>query len=723
MGVMRAVIAAVAVLGYGALAAALGVSLAAGDTGEVQWLLTGVLPFCVIGAAGFLRRPHNRVVWWLVGFGAAFSIEVALGDVFVPLAEQHWGYTAPGTVLAALVGQWAGTALAVALIGLFGLFPSGRPERRSERLVIWTAAAVAAATPVLDAVSGANLALTGWPPGQETVPLVTSGVLVPALTPLSGVFLAVYDSYSFWTAVGVVLLALRFRHGPAAQRRQVRRLLIGVTASFGMAVPVLLLWWEISPDGAASSIVATVLAALALGMALLAMLTALFYAGVFGIDEPGRRALVHRIVRVSIAAVIGLAAASAGLLASRVAPVAVSIVAAVAAAVAGQAVRERLERVADRWVFGARLAGYASLNRFGSSLIQAPGSAGSGTLLSDLAGEVRRGLGLTWARVSLELAGGPPRVAADGTPSGEPAATAPIEYHGAVLGRIDCGPRSDGALLAEDLRLLAYFAAQAAVGVHNLHLSAELARRIEEVRAQAAELAASRDRVVAGQDAERRRIQGVLHDGVQQEIVALSARAGLVRQQLLRGDPAAADGLADMQHDLATTLRDVRELAYAIHPPVLSDRGLLEAIEAQSSRLALPMVVRADTRLRGVRFGEQIEVTAWYALAEALANVVKHAGAAEVEVSLSQQEGWLRLVIRDDGCGFDLDCPRGLGLAGLTDRLDTVGGSLAITSEPGLGTSVSVSIPVGRDQDDQRAPRADPEPAPAPVIVAETADA
>ena len=238
----------------------------------------------------------------------------------------------------------------------------------------------------------------------------------------------------------------------------------------------------------------------------------------------------------------------------------------------------------------------------------------------------------------------------------------------------------------------------AAVGVHNLHLDAELSRRIEEIRGQAAELAASRDRVVAGQDAERRRIQRILHDGVQQEIVALSARAGLVREQLLRGDPAAADRLADMQRDLATALRDVREIAYAIHPPVLADRGLLEAIEAQSSRLALPMAVRADPRLRGVRFGEQIEATAWYVLAEALSNVVKHAGASEVQVSLSREDGRLGLVIRDDGRGFDLDRPRGLGLTSLSDRLDTVGGSLTINSGAGLGTSVCVHIPVGHDQ-------------------------
>jgi signal transduction histidine kinase len=99
-----------------------------------------------------------------------------------------------------------------------------------------------------------------------------------------------------------------------------------------------------------------------------------------------------------------------------------------------------------------------------------------------------------------------------------------------------------------------------------------------------------------------------------------------------------------------------------------------------------------------VRFGEQIEATAWYVLAEALSNVVKHAGASEVQVSLSQQDGRLGLVICDDGCGFGRDRPRGLGLISVSDRLDTVGGSLAISSAAGLGTSVCVHIPVGHDQ-------------------------
>ena len=197
--------------------------------------------------------------------------------------------------------------------------------------------------------------------------------------------------------------------------------------------------------------------------------------------------------------------------------------------------------------------------------------------------------------------------------------------------------------------------AQAAVGVHNRFLAAELAGRMAQVAGQAAELAASRGRIVAGQDAERRRIQRVFHDGVQQEIVALTARAGLVRARLARGDAgAAAVAVAEMQRDLATALAGVREIAYEIHPPVLSDRGLLEAIEAQAARLAVPMAVRADPGLRGVRFGGQVEATAWYVVSEALASVVKHAGAGEVEVSLGLQAGGgLALAVRDDGCGFD----------------------------------------------------------------------
>jgi signal transduction histidine kinase len=682
---MRAIVAAFAALGGGVILAAFAVSVARGDGGEAEWLLLGPLLFWLIGLVAYLRRPRSPVVWWLVGVGVAFGCDIALGDVFLPLAENHWGAASSITAAIALLHQWCGAAAPVAGVGLVGLFPSGRPERAYERVVIWAVALAGFLLPLIGAASLADISSDGGPSGDPT-PVLYRALYVPALAPLGGAAEAVYRTNPAWAVIGVALLALRYRRTDGTPRRQIRWLLFGIAASLSLWIPAGALWQLADADSTAASAASELLSGLAEVTTLGSVLGALFYTGVFGIDEPARRAFVHRVLRVSIGVVLAVLAVLAGVMTSLVAPVAVAVAVAVAAGAAGQTVRPRLEHLADRWVLGARLAGYASLSRFGESLTRVPGSA---ALLRDLAGEIRRGLDLTWTRVSLEPPGGQADAVADGpvvdgTKAGEAAAIVPIEHRGTALGRIECGPRTDGPLLAEDRRLLAYFAAQAAVGVHNLYL--------------AAELAASRSRIVAAQDAERRRIQAVLHDGVQQEIVALSAKAGLVRQQLLRGEAAAADGLTEMQRDLATTLQDVREIAYAIHPPVLSDRGLLEAIEAQSSRLAVPMAVRADPGLRGVRFAAQIEATAWYVLAEALSNVVKHAKASEVEVSLVRQDGTLGLVIRDDGCGFDPGRPRGLGLTGLSDRLDTVGGSVIISSEAGLGTSVCVSIPVRHER-------------------------
>jgi signal transduction histidine kinase len=249
-------------------------------------------------------------------------------------------------------------------------------------------------------------------------------------------------------------------------------------------------------------------------------------------------------------------------------------------------------------------------------------------------------------------------------------------------------------LLAEDRRLLVSLAGQAAAAARSLQLAEELSERLRQIERQAAELAASRDRVVAAQDAERRRIQRDLHDGVQQEVVALTAKLGLACQRLGRGDRSGERLLVDLQADLGDLLSTLRAVAHAIHPPVLADRGLLSAVEAQAARLPVAMAVHADPALREVRFPPRIEATAWYALAEALSNVVKHANATQVEVFLQQPDGRLTLEVRDDGRGFDAEAPRGLGLTGLADRLDIVGGSLVVESAAGQGTALRMDIPV-----------------------------
>ena len=205
----------------------------------------------------------------------------------------------------------------------------------------------------------------------------------------------------------------------------------------------------------------------------------------------------------------------------------------------------------------------------------------------------------------------------------------PLTQAGTVLGRIECGPRRDGPLLDEDRRLLASLAGQAATAVRNLHLTAELSARLEVIRTQAAQLSASRARMRAAQDTERQRIQRDLHDGVQQDIVVADrqARAGR-RERQRRGDQRADESLAEVQRDLGALLGHLREFAHAIHPPVLADQGLLEAIEAQAARLPIEVVIEAEPALRGVSIPQHVEAAAWFVVAEALTNAVKHAARA-----------------------------------------------------------------------------------------------
>jgi signal transduction histidine kinase len=352
-------------------------------------------------------------------------------------------------------------------------------------------------------------------------------------------------------------------------------------------------------------------------------------------------------------------------------------------------------------VFGARLDGYEVLTRFGALLETSPGPA---DLLQRLAVAIRDGLGLQWARVRLEVAAsaGMPTAGAAGIgpdDPAEPALVVPVTHAGAALGRIECGERRDGTLLDEDRRLLAHLAGQAATAARNVHLTAELSDRLAVIRRQARELTASRARVAQTQDAERQRIQRDLHDGVQQDLVVLTAKLALVRERLRRGDQRAGEPLAELQRDLGDVLIHLREFAHAIHPPVLADQGLLEALEAQAARLPLGVVIETDGIPRGVHYPQQVEATAWYVLSEALTNVVKHAGAEQVRVRLARPDGRLTLEVRDDGAGFDTGTARGLGLTGLADRISTVDGTLRVESAPGRGTTVHAEIPLPERSD------------------------
>ena len=200
------------------------------------------------------------------------------------------------------------------------------------------------------------------------------------------------------------------------------------------------------------------------------------------------------------------------------------------------------------------------------------------------------------------------------------------------------------------------------------------------------DLRASRRRIVAAQDERAKKLERNIHDGAQQQLVALAVKLRLLEQQIER-DPANARAMAtELQGTANETLEDLRGLARGIYPPLLADKGLGAALEAQARKAAVPFTVSAD---HIERFGADIESAVYFSCLEALQNAAKYADAREVQVRLTNGAGDLRFEVTDDGRGFDTgETSYGTGLQGIADRLAALGGELTIRSVPGRGTTL-----------------------------------
>jgi signal transduction histidine kinase len=211
-------------------------------------------------------------------------------------------------------------------------------------------------------------------------------------------------------------------------------------------------------------------------------------------------------------------------------------------------------------------------------------------------------------------------------------------------------------------------------------------RLAAEVRSKLAEVRASRGRIVAAADAERRRIERNLHDGAQQRLVTLSVALGL---DASRADTSASDILSRAQDEVEQAIAELRELARGIHPTLLRDEGLQTAVEALARRTPFPVTVRGTAP---DRLPDSVELAAYFVVSEALTNVVKHASASEASVVLERKPGSLRVTVADDGVG-GANVTADSGLAGLRDRLEALDATLVIESRPGQGTTVCAEFP------------------------------
>jgi signal transduction histidine kinase len=234
-------------------------------------------------------------------------------------------------------------------------------------------------------------------------------------------------------------------------------------------------------------------------------------------------------------------------------------------------------------------------------------------------------------------------------------------------------------------KLLDDLAHQAGLVLKNVGLTAELLARLEDLRA-------SRQRLVAAQDEERRRLERNLHDGAQQNLVAIKIKLGLA-ESLAGKDPAKAkDVIVQLKADTDEALETLRDLARGIYPPLLADKGLATALESQARKATLPVEVDSD----GVgRYSQETEAAVYFCVLEALQNMQKYANAGRATIRLRAEGGELTFEVEDDGAGFDTASrARGSGIQNMEDRLDALGGSVQVTSMVGAGTTVAGRLPL-----------------------------
>ncbi len=419
----------------------------------------------------------------------------------------------------------------------------------------------------------------------------------------------------------------------------------------------------------------------------------------FEIDVVINRAVLVGALAVFIALVYVAIVAGVGAVVGGQASPLLSAAAAAVVALAFQPARRRAQRFADRLVYGKRATPYEVLSEFSDRL---GNTYANEELLPRMARALGEGTGAAradvWVRVGEALrpeAVWPvdaETISLRPAPSEDEQGTVtassmfePVRHHGELLGALSIEKRPGESLTTTEQKLVRDLAAQAGLVLRNVGLTEDLRDTIEQLRA-------SRQRLVSAQDEERRRLERNLHDGAQQQLVALAVKLRLL-EQLVERDPAQARSVAaQLQGDTTEALEELRDLARGIYPPLLADKGLVAALESQARKSVVPVSIEAD----GVgRYAREAEAAVYFSCLEALQNVAKYASASRATITLSDGDGRLRFEVSDDGVGFDaVSRSSGSGLQGIADRLAALDGEIEIRSTPGSGTTVAGALPV-----------------------------
>jgi signal transduction histidine kinase len=497
--------------------------------------------------------------------------------------------------------------------------------------------------------------------------------------------LAWYDSIGQLTllptviafAAASVLLAVRWWRSPVEDRRLLR----GLTWVFGFIIVADTILWVIPEAlGGPPLLPWTVLALTGLPFPIL-VAVAIVRHGAFDFDVVIRRSLVYGSLTVAVIVVYVVTAATIGAVIGSASAFATSLLATGVAALAALPIRDALQSIVTRFVYGDRDDPVRAVRRLGERLELSVDPESMPRIVVDTVADALR-----LPYVALEL-GTPPSAQLAAERGSRPAATVDraLTFQGQPVGRLVVAARGPSEPLSpSDLRLLDDLAQQIGVAAHAALLT-------EDLRA-------SRERLVTAREEERRRLRRDLHDGLGPALAAIGMRAGAA-ESLVQDDPErAATLLAELQAEVTAAVADVRRLVDELRPPAIDEVGLVGALRLAADRLESPgsptLVVESEGSLPDLPAA--VEVAAYRIGTEAMTNAVRHAGAATCSLRLVGGPD-LTVVVEDDGRGLPSERRAGVGLNSMRERAAELGGECRVEPRPGGGTRVVARLPLAAE--------------------------
>ena len=656
---------------YLLLAGATGLAVSNGpafrDPQLVGSFAQSLIPTIAIGFVGGLiasRLPGNRVGWILLGAATVNGLTALLSQYLV-----HTLLVTPGSLPGMEWVAWIEAAFSsliypgfVVLIMLY--FPDGLLPSPRWRWLIWAVVAMTALNIGVGFVDPLPIQSPGVPPVHNPTGLAMFKGLengpVGWLTFLGIIPLVL---------LGVASLMLRLRRARGETKQQIRWVVyaLGVTIVLNVLLTVSTLVLPSSPEGRViGNVVSNLLVIAGFGVALPAAIgVAILKYRLYDIDIVINKTVVFGALAVFITAVyVGIVVGIGSLLGSQGQPnLLLSIVATAVVAVAFQPVRERVQRLANRLVYGKRATPYEVMADFSERMSE---TLAPEEVLPRMAEAAARGVAADAARVSVQFPDGSRR--AVWWPQEHPDASlqhrVPVNYHDRLVGEIAVAKPAGAATTAGEAKLLNDLAAQAGLVLHNLTLMAELQTRLAQLSVQADAIRASRQRLVTAATVERQRLEETIRQGAEQELASLAEKLAAVGP-LLDADPQqAGTSLEGLTGEIQVTLDALRSLAHGIYPPLLRDQGLVSALRAQTARSLVPVEMVSDSV---GRYPAEIEAAVYFACVEPL----RHASGSS-RLTLTGGNGALHFAIHTPGFRAD-------SIQAIEDRVEAVGGTLERT--------------------------------------------